>query len=161
MRLRAIAAIVVLFAVAAAGCSANASGQPSHSQTMRSSASDSPSPTSMLTPTAPASTPLGAGQRIWAAFSERGLSYREWWSQLKPQLSDSAQAVYAYDDPRNIPSMKLAGTPYVSAKPPAQPGFTAEVVVPTDKGSFRLDLERHSKKSPWLLYAIKFPHSVQ
>ena len=115
----------------------------------------------MVAPTAPAGTPLGAGERVWAAFSQRGVSHDAWWAKLKPLLSDSAQAVFVYDDPRKIPSMKLTGKIHVAAKAPDQPRFTAEVVVPTSKGVFALDLERHTLKSPWLLYAIKFPRGVQ
>ena len=115
----------------------------------------------MLKPTAPAGTPLGAGQRVWAAFSERGLAYDAWWAQLEPLLSDSAQAVYVYDDPRNLPAMKLTGQIRLAAKAPGQAKYTAEVVVPTDKGDFALDLERHTLGSKWLLYAITFPPTVQ
>jgi hypothetical protein len=114
----------------------------------------------MLTPTAPAGTALGSGQRVWAAFSERGLSQKAWWTQLKPLLSDSAQAVYVYDDPSKIPAMKLTGKIHVAAKAPDQAGFTVEVLVPTDKGQFGLDLERRTLKSAWLMYAIKFPPGV-
>ena len=53
------------------------------------------------------------------------------------------------------------GTITVAAKPPARPGYTAEVVVPTSKGTFRLDLERSTKTSPWLLYGMQFPPGVQ
>jgi len=110
---------------------------------------------------APASTPLGAGERAWAAFSDRGLSRDAWWKQLEPLLSDSARAVYVYDDPRNLPSMTLTGKPRLAPKPPDRPHYTAEVVVPTSEGVFALDLERHSLKSRWLLYAINFPPGVQ
>ena len=115
---------------------------------------------SAVAPTAPASTPLGAGERAWAAFSHRGLAYSAWWAQLKPLLSEAAQAVYVYDDPRNIPEMTITDKIHLAAKAPAEPRFTAEVIVPTSKGTFRLDLERHTIRSPWLLYAIKFPPAV-
>ena len=95
------------------------------------------------------------------AFSETGLPYDAWWAQLKPMLSDSAQAVYVYDDPRNLPTMKLTGKLSVAPKAPDDPRFTAEVVVPTSAGVFRLDLERHTRTSPYLLYAIKFPAGVK
>lgn len=159
MRFAVSAATVALIAALATGCSS----QPHSSGTPHGSASTSamPSPTPLVTPSAPAGTALGAGQRVWAAFSERGLSYDVWWPRLKPLLSEAAQATYVYDDPRQIPAMKLTGTIRVAAKPPAEPHFTAEVDVPTDKGVFRLDLERHATTSPWLLYAIKFPRSVR
>jgi hypothetical protein len=115
----------------------------------------------MVTSMAPAGTPLGAGERAWVAFSDKGLSRDTWWAQLKPLLSDSARAVYIYDDPRNLPSMTLAGKIHVAAKPPDRPRYTTEIVVPTSKGEFALDLERHSLKSRWLLYAINFPKGVQ
>jgi hypothetical protein len=115
----------------------------------------------MLTSMAAAGTPLGAGERAWAAFSDRGVSQSAWWSHLKPLLSESARAVYVYDDPRNLPTMTLTGKVHLAAKPPDRPHYTAEVLVPTDKGVFALDLERHSLKSKWLLYAINFPKGIQ
>lgn len=89
------------------------------------------------------------------------MSYDSWWKQLKPLLSDAARAVYVYDDPRNIPSMRVTEKIHLAAKAPAEPKYTAEVVVPTSKGVFGLDLERHKVGSPWLLYAIRFPPTVQ
>jgi hypothetical protein len=156
-----LAAMLLPVVVVVAGCAAaKPSSAPAHHATSKPSpAADSPTP--MVTPTAPASTPLGAGERAWAAFSERGLAYDAWWAQLKPLLSDSAQAVYVSDDPRNIPEMKLTDKIRLSPKPPAEPHYTAEVVVSTSKGVFGLDLERHTLTSPWLLYAIKFPPTVQ
>jgi hypothetical protein len=105
--------------------------------------------------------PLGAGERAWAAFSARGLSQQDWWARLEPLLSRSARAVYVYDDPRNLPDLTLTGDIHVAPKAPDRPKYTAEVVVPTSKGTFGLDLERHSLRSRWLLYAIKFPPSVR
>lgn len=162
---RRIVVAVVLLAATASGCASHGAakaGSPASAST-GSSGSPSPSPSASptLTPTAPASTALGAGQRVWAAFSERGLSHADWWAQLRPRLSSAARAVYVYDDPRNIPVMSLTGRLHVAAKPPAAPHFTSEVVVPTSKGVFRLDLERHTRHSAWLLYAVKFPRSVQ
>jgi hypothetical protein len=111
--------------------------------------------------TAAAGTPLGAGQRVWAAFADAGLPYDQWWAQLMPLLSDAARAIYVYDDPRRIPSMTVRGTIHLAARAPGEPNYTAEVIVPTSKGEFGLDLERHTLTSPWLLYAIKFPSAVQ
>ncbi|WP_155918314.1 hypothetical protein [Marmoricola sp. URHB0036] len=161
MRTRAAAAAVLLAVLGAvAGCAGTSGDAPSsHARSDPSPAAAPPSP--MLTPTAPASTPLGTGERVWAAFSERGVPYDDWWARLEPLLSGSARAVYVYDDPRNLPTMKLTGKLRLAAKAPAQPRYTAEVVVPTDKGDFALDLERHTLGSRWLLYAIKFPPTVQ
>jgi hypothetical protein len=157
----ATAATLAVVTMLLTGCGGTPSSAPKHH-----AASSDPSPAAasaspVLNPTASVSTPLGAGERVWAAFAQRGVAYNAWWARLKPLLSDSAQAVYAYDDPRNIPEMKVTGKVHVSATPPARPGYTAEVVVPTSKGVFGLDLERHTLKSPWLLYAIRFPSGVR
>lgn len=154
--LRRLTPLVLVLALS--GCSSN----PTHATDPHASPTATPTvkPTKMLTPTADPKTPLGAGERVWSAFSERGLPHAAWWAQLKPLLSPAAAAVYVYDDPRNLPVMKLTGPAAVAAKAPDQPKFTVEVVIPTDKGVFRLDLERHTLKSPWLLYAIKFPPGV-
>lgn len=184
MSKRALVAAVALAVSATAGCtaplqraserhhqaghathrpSASASGSPSPSEQPSEQTSEQPSdPTSPLVDvTAPAGTPLGAGQRVWVAFTTRGLSQHAWWAKLRPLLSNAAQATYVYDDPRNLPPMTMTGQLHVAPKPPAEPRFSAEVVAPTSKGVFRLDLERHKIGSPWLLYAIKFPPAVQ
>ena len=165
MSTRAVtAALALVVLVATAGCASSAGStsaqHPSTKHTTAVADSPSTSPAPMLTPTAPAGTPLGAGERMWAAFSERGLPYDAWWARLKPLLSASAQAVYVYDDPSKIPSMKLTDKIRLAPKPPQEAGYTARVIVPTSKGVFDLDLERHTLKSPWLLYAIKFPPGV-
>ena len=151
------ALIALVLGLAMTGCS---SGGPTPASHLSSTPHPSASPTRLITPTADPRTPLGAGQRAWAAYSERGLPQAQWWAQLKPLLSAGAAATYVYTDPRNLPPMKVTGPIRVAAKAPDQPKFTVEVVVPTDKGAFRLDLERHTLKSPWLLYAIKFPQGV-
>lgn len=178
MSSRPAALALVLALLVAAGCSGAplrpsahrsasdpsspaATRSPSHAASPSRTPSPSSSSSAPYQPTAPADTPLGAGERVWAAFSQRGLSHDKWWAQLEPLLSASARAVYVYDDPRNIPAMQLEGKIHLAPKAPDQPRFTAEVVVPTSKGVFALDLERHTLKSPWLLYAIKFPHGVQ
>jgi hypothetical protein len=158
----AAVALTALGLVAAAGCASSAphtsAGGSSGKGT--SSTSSSPAASPAYTPTAPAGTALGSGERVWAAFSDRGLAHDAWWAQLEPKLSDSARAVYVYDDPKKIPEMKLTGKLRVAAKPPDQPRFTVEVVVPTSRGQWRLDLERRTLTSKWLLYAIKFPPGV-
>jgi hypothetical protein len=158
-------AMVLVVLVAVGGCASSAGSTAAHhastKHTTAAADSTSPSPTPMVTPTAPVGTPLGAGERVWATFSERGLSYDAWWARLKPLLSDSAQAVYVYDDPSKIPVMKLTDKIRLAPKPPQQAGYTARVIVPTTKGVFDLDLERHTLKSSWLLYAITFPPGVQ
>jgi hypothetical protein len=165
MSTRAVTVAMVLVVLGATGGCASSAGNTaakhaSTRHTTAAAASSSPSPKPMVTPTAPAGTPLGAGERVWAAFSERGLSYDAWWARLKPLLSGSAQAVYVYDDPSKIPTMKLTDKIRLAPKPPQEAGYTARVIVPTSKGVFDLDLERHTLKSPWLLYAIKFPPGV-
>ena len=161
MRNRAAGVAIVFTALAMlAGCTTAASSDPAKQASVTKTLAASGSTSVAPAPTAPASTPLGAGERAWAAFSHRGLSSSAWWARLKPLLSEAARAVYVYDDPRNIPEMRTTGKIYLSAKAPAEPRFTAEVIVPTSKGVFSLDLERHTVKSPWLLYAIKFPPGV-
>ncbi len=151
-------AIAVLGMLTGCGGSTHAATTPSTSVTRTASPTPTPTP---LTPTAPATTPLGAGQRVWAAFSASTLAYDAWWAQLKPMLSEAARAVYVYDDPHNLPSMTLTGPLHVATKAPGEPRYTAEVLVPTSKGTFALDLERATLTSAWLLFAIRFPSGVQ
>ena len=158
----AVAAGLTVLGMVLAGCTgAQGSASKHHPASADPSPAAAGSASAVLTPTASVGTPLGAGERAWAAFAQRGVGYAAWWARLKPLLSDSARAVFAYDDPRNIPEMTLTGKLHVAARPPARPGYTAEVVVPTSRGDFGLDLERHTLRSPWLLYAIKFPPGVR
>jgi hypothetical protein len=166
MRPRCAVAAVLLALTTLTGCHAGAGPPPRRDAETVKASTGSASPTSetpspMLTPTAPASSALGAGQRIWAAFSERGLPYAAWWAQLKPFLSTAARAEYVYDDPRNLPVMQLTGHVSVAPRPPARPGYTAAIIVPTSKGTFRLDLERRTRSAPWVLYGMVFPSTVQ
>jgi hypothetical protein len=159
-RVPTLASVLVVAGVLGGCASSPSSAHVEHAASTATPKATS-KPSAMVTPTAPAGTSLGAGERVWAAFSERGLSQDAWWKQLSPLLSDSARAVYVYDDPRNLPEMKLTGAIHLAAKPPAEPRYTAEVVVPTSQGTFALDLERHTLSSKWLLYAITFPPGVK
>jgi hypothetical protein len=162
MRARVAAAALAFVGLGAfAGCAADASSAPAGHPSTSSRATPSGSPSPLVTPTASARTPLGAGERVWAAFSQRGLPHDAWWAQLEPLLSEAARAVYVYDDPANIPPMSMTGKIHLAATPPAEARYTAEVLVPTSKGVFALDLERHRIGSRWLLYAIKFPPGVR
>lgn len=156
----ALAAVALTLLVGVTGCSRSAHG--THVEHASSTESPAASATTQgaWTPTAPAGTPLGAGERVWAAFSHRGVPYSTWWAALAPLLSDGARAAYVYDDPSNLPVMTPTGTIHLADKPPAEARYTAEVLVPTSVGVFGLDLERHKIGSPWLLYAIKFPPGV-
>lgn len=160
-RLLSVLPVLVVLAACTSAPSGDPATRTSIGDTVKDSSSpDVSSPTPVLTPTAPAGTALGAGERVWAAFSERGVPRDAWWARLRPLLSDSARAVYVYDDPRNIPPMTITSKIRVAAKAPAEPHYTAKVLVPTSKGIFGLDLERHTVRSRWLLYAIEFPPAV-
>ncbi len=166
---RVAAALLAAGVLATAGCAAPLAPQhdrqgsaephgparPSVSSEPR--ATPSPSPSSTTAPQASARTPLGAGERVWAAFSHRGLSHAQWWAALEPLLSTSARATYVYDDPANLPDLTPTGALRMAVKAPYDPHSTAAVLVPTRQGTFHLDLERRSRTSPWLLFAIQFP----
>lgn len=155
-----LAAVALTLLGGVVGCSRSAdSAHVEHPRSTPSSVT-SAAPQSAWTPTAPAGTPLGAGERVWAAFSHRGVPYGTWWAALAPLLSEGARAAYVYDDPSNLPVMTPTGAIHLADKPPAEARYTAEVLVPTNVGVFGLDLERHKIGSPWLLYAIKFPPGV-
>ena len=141
--------------------SASSEPRATPSPSPSSSSSSSPSSASSTsTPQASARTPLGAGERVWAAFSHRGLSHAQWWAALEPLLSTSARATYVYDDPANLPDLTPTGALRMAVKAPYDPHSTAAVLVPTRQGTFHLDLERRSRTSPWLLFAIQFPRGV-
>lgn len=84
---------------------------------------------------------------VMAAFaSAPGESAQQWWSQLRPLMSESGREVYASVDPANVPVTEVTGDAMVEATSVAS---VARVAVPTDAGVYVVVLVRTDKFPAW------------
>jgi hypothetical protein len=102
-------------------------------------------------------TPVqGAGQEpgeaaatVVATWARPQLSAQQWWSDLEPMLSASAQQAYGYTDPTSIPALQVLSTSRVRTE---QTTPTYEVVdVKTTSGTVRVNLTRTTVDSGWVM----------
>jgi hypothetical protein len=130
------------------------------------SLSPSPSSTHTADTDAQAAEPVTAadvdGGDLFAAeamtaFVDRTLPYDQWWAQLAPYLSASALVAYEYTDPTNVPASAVTGDPLVVAAPD---GTTLSVLVPTDQGQYRVELERQSDQAAWAVSRFTPPEGL-
>jgi hypothetical protein len=129
-----------------------------------------PARNSSTPPNAPASTNSSAAAEpasavsfarlVFTRWSERDLSYEQWWHQLRPMLSPAGQQAYEHTDPQQIPALRVNGIPKASPVPPGEADLTAQVAVPTTVGVFQVVLSRDTTTSPWRLLRLGFPAGV-
>lgn len=153
-------------------------GERSATATVSASASSAPSSaapsTSPSAPAAPTSSSpatvkgtdmtksVDAATRIFTTWSNRKLDYDAWWAQLEPLLSPAAQRAYANTDPANIPPLKIKGKlkELPGGVPNTTAGLATYVAIPTDKGQFKIALERTEEGAPWVMLGLEFPPSI-
>lgn len=90
------------------------------------------------------------------AFFATGKNTKQWWSDLKPYLTPSAQELWQWTEPRRIRRAEIqdVDVPVLSAT-------DAEVTVGTTAGDYTLVLFRTDAKKPWLTSAIETPQGEQ
>lgn len=182
-RRRTLTAAIAATALASflAACGDNdtpETGERSSSPAASSSASSTPSSAapsvSPSTPAAPTSSSpatvkgtdmtksVDAATRIFTTWSNRKLDADAWWAQLEPLLSPAAQRAYAHTDPANIPPLKIKGKlkELPGGVPNTTAGLATYVAIPTDKGQFKMALERTEEGAPWVMLGLEFPAGI-
>lgn len=175
------AALATATLLAGCGSTASRTGPPKHtaSPTVAASTSTAVTPSVAPTSSAPAAAPsrtapaapakgldmtkpVDAATRIFGLWSTRSLAYEAWWARLKPYLSPAAARAYEYTDPANIPPLKIKGklTELPGGVPDATPGLATYVAIPTDKGRFKMALERDHEGGPWIMLGLEFPPGI-
>jgi hypothetical protein len=91
------------------------------------------------------------------AFVAHDRGYDEWWADLSPYLGDDAKEAYAYTDPANVPASEITGRSLLSV---VQDDMLT-VLVPTDIGSYSVELVREQSGGPWVIYRLRPPEGAQ
>lgn len=91
------------------------------------------------------------------AFVARDRGYDAWWADLSQYLGDDAKEAYAYTDPANVPASEVTGRSLLSS---VQDDMLT-VLVPTDIGSYSVELVREQSDGPWVIYRLWPPEGAQ
>ena len=92
-----------------------------------------------------------------AAFADHDRSYVEWWADVSQYLGYEATAAYEYTDPMNVPASTVTGDPQVVSAPTAT---EMSVLIPTDIGQYRIDLNRQAIGGQWTVSRFTPPEGV-
>lgn len=90
---------------------------------------------------------ITAGTAALAAFARPDLSQEQWWTQLRPHLTQEAAETYVYTDPINVPVSAVTGTATALESSSA---YLALVDVETDVGTYQVLMVRADGEAPWL-----------
>lgn len=91
------------------------------------------------------------------AFVAHDRGYDEWWADLSQYLGDDARDAYAYTDPAHVPASEVTGRSLLSS---VQDDMLT-VLVPTDIGSYSVELVREQSGGPWVIYRLRPPEGTQ
>jgi hypothetical protein len=91
------------------------------------------------------------------AFVAHDRGYAEWWADLSQYLGDDAKEAYAYTDPANVPASEITGRSLLSVVRDDM----LTVLVPTDIGSYSVELVREQSGGPWVIYRLRPPEGTQ
>jgi len=91
------------------------------------------------------------------AFVAHDRGYDEWWADLTQYLGEDAREAYAYTDPANVPASEVTGRSLLSG---VQEGMLT-VLVPTDIGSYSVELVREQTGGPWVIHRLRPPEDTQ
>jgi hypothetical protein len=104
---------------------------------------------------------VAAGVQVMRAFASPTVSrvdepeaQKNWWTQLRPLLSDQAASDYAAVDHANVPVHQVTGAGRLAA---AEARALAIVHVPTDVGLYAVTLSRSAEDPRWLAERITPP----
>lgn len=91
------------------------------------------------------------------AFVAHDRGYDEWWADLTQYLGEDAREAYAYTDPANVPASEVTGRSLLSG---VQEDMLT-VLVPTDIGSYSVELVREQTGGPWVIHRLRPPEDTQ
>jgi hypothetical protein len=91
------------------------------------------------------------------AFVAHDRGYDEWWADLTQYLGEDAREAYAYTDPANVPASEITGRSLLAG---VQEDMLT-VLVPTDIGSYSVELVREHSGGPWAIYRLRPPEGIE
>lgn len=91
------------------------------------------------------------------AFARPGIEETRWANDLAQWLTPQATADYSTVDPANVPASSVTGAATLSVD--EANGFGVTAAVPTNAGTYSLQLLRTAKDAPWKVNRITPPAS--
>lgn len=165
------ALVLIAAALLCAGCVPASNTTPAETQTASPSAPVSLSPSSG--PQAPGGTvpptigiswdqaskdqAVDVAQKATADFARPTVGDQQWANDLARWLTPQATADYSAVDPANIPASRVTGPATLTVDEANGYGVTA--TVPTDAGTYTLQLLRTGKDAPWKVTRLTPPAS--
>jgi hypothetical protein len=100
---------------------------------------------------------VDVAEKAMADFSRPAVEERQWANDLARWLTAQATADYSAVDPANIPANRVTGPATLSVDEANGYGVMAEV--PTNAGTYAVQLLRTGKDAPWKVYRLTPPSS--
>jgi len=96
-------------------------------------------------------------QKAMADFARPGVEEKQWANDLARWLTPQATADYSAVDPANIPASRVTGPATLNVD--EANGYGVMAAVPTDAGTYTVQLLRTGKESPWKVNRLTPPAS--
>lgn len=96
-------------------------------------------------------------QKAMADFTRHGVKEKQWANDLARWLTPHATADYSAVDPANIPANRVTGPATLTVDKTNGYGVTA--AVPTNAGTYTVQLLRTAKEAPWKVNRLTPPTS--
>ena len=100
---------------------------------------------------------LDVAENAMTDFARPTLNEKQWANDLARWLTPQATADYSSVDPSNIPASRVTGEATLSVD--ETNGFGATAAVPTNAGTYTLQLLRTGKDAPWKVNRLTPPAS--
>jgi hypothetical protein len=100
---------------------------------------------------------VGVAEKAMADFARPAVEERQWANDLANWLTPQATADYSAVDPANIPASKVTGPATLSVDDAN--GYGVMAAVPTDAGTYTVQLLRTGKDAPWKVNRLTPPSS--
>lgn len=100
---------------------------------------------------------VDAAQKAMADFARPGVEDKQWANDLARWLTPQATADYSAVDPANVPATRVTGPATLTVD--EANGYGVMAAVPTDAGTYTVQLLRTGPQAPWKVNRLTPPAS--
>ncbi|MGO4235814.1 hypothetical protein [Pseudarthrobacter sp. YAF2] len=100
---------------------------------------------------------VDTAQKAMADFARPGVADKQWANDLARRLTPQATADYSAVDPANVPATRVTGPATLTVD--EANGYGVMAAVPTDAGTYTLQLLRTGPQAPWKVNRLTPPTS--
>ena len=100
---------------------------------------------------------VDTAQKAMTDFARPGVEEKQWANDLARWLTPQATADYSAVDPANVPATRVTGRATLTVD--EANGYGVMAAVPTDAGTYTLQLLRTGKEAPWKVNRLTPPAS--